>query len=233
VGRPGRLFRRPAGVTLGSVPRFIDISVAVLPGTPEWPGDTPYSCGWSWSISAGSSVNVSRITTSPHVGTHADAPLHVRDGWPGSHELPLDAFIGPAAVLDVSETEGSIDLEGIRDACDEAGVDIERTSRLLLRTGSSIADGGFPEDWPVLTEGTARALLAYGLRLLGVDSPSVDARNSTNLPVHQMLFSGNAFNLENLDLRRVKPGSYELIAPPLRLMALDAAPVRAILVAKD
>lgn len=209
--------------------RLIDISVAVLPGTPEWPGDTPFSCGWPSTIASGSSVNVSSITSSPHVGTHADAPLHVKDGWPGSHELPLDVFLGPALVLDVSDTADDISLERLNAACDAAGVRLQQAPRLLLRTSRSIVDGAFPERWPVLAEETARALLGLGVRLVGVDAPSVDARDSTTLPVHHMLFSGNAFNLENLDLRRVKPGAYDLIAFPLRLMGLDASPVRAVL----
>ena len=62
-------------------------------------------------IVAGASVNVSSYTSSPHVGTHADAPLHVREGWPGSHELPLDAFYGPAIVVDVSNLTKEIEME--------------------------------------------------------------------------------------------------------------------------
>lgn len=211
--------------------RLIDISVAVRSDTPEWPGDTPFSCGWPSTIATGGSVNISSVTSSPHVGTHADAPLHVKDGWPGSHELPLEVFFGPALVLDVSEAAADIGLERLAHACDDAGVSLREAPRLLLRTGCSIADGTFPERWPVLAESTARALLGFGVRLIGVDAPSVDARESRTLPVHHMLFSGNAFNLENLDLRRVKGGRYELIAFPQRLMALDASPVRAVLVA--
>ena len=198
-----------------------DISVAVQQGTPEWPGDTPYSCRWTWSMSKGASVNVSAFTCSPHVGTHADAPLHVRDGWPGVHELPLEPFIGRAIVVDVSKGDGLIEIEQLA-----LSGDVER---LLLRTGRTIAAGRFPERWPVLSERCARELLGRGLRLLGVDAPSVDERESKTLEVHRMIFSGNACVLENLDLRRVSPGEYELIAPPLKLMGLDAAPVRAVL----
>lgn len=214
-------------------PRLIDISVALLPGIPEWPGDTPYSCGWPSTIAAGGSVNISSITSSPHVGTHADAPLHVRDGWPGSHELPLDVFIGPAVVLDVGSAAEEITLGHLDHAAREAGVPLEAASRLLLRTGRSVADGAFPDRWPVLAEATARALLGFGVRLVGVDCPSVDARDSRSLPVHHMLFAGNAFNLENLDLRRVKAGAYTLVAFPLRIMGLDASPVRAVLIRDD
>ena len=74
-----------------------------------------------------------------------------------------------------------------------------------------------------------RALVARGLRLLGVDAPSVDARDSKTLEVHHALFEGGAYVLENLDLRDVEDGEHELIAFPLKLLALDAAPVRAVL----
>jgi len=200
-----------------------DISVVVRVGTPEWPGDAPFECGWTTRIADGSSVNLSHIGGSPHVGTHADAPLHVHDGWAPSDSLPLDAFLGEAVVIDVSGAPDgplSIDADDAR---------IAGAERLLLRTGRCIADGRFPVDWPVLNSTTAARLAEGGLRLLGVDSPSVDARESKRLEVHHALFGGGAFVLENLDLRAVPEGRYELIALPQRLAGLDAAPVRAVL----
>ena len=205
--------------------RLRDISVTLAIGTPEWPGDTPYSCGWTASIADGSAVNLSSITTSPHVGTHADAPVHVRDGWPGAHELPLEAFYGPAVVIDVSNATGELSFADI-----EPAIAPYRLERLLLKTGHGIAAGVFPDGWATLSESCARTLLGLGLRLLGVDAPSVDARDSKSLAVHKMLFSGNAFILENLDLRRITAGQYELMAFPMKVMALDAAPVRAVLI---
>lgn len=205
--------------------RLRDISISVSAGTPEWPGDTPWSCGWTATISNGSSVNLSSVTSSPHVGTHADAPLHVRDGWPGSHELPLEAFYGPAVVVDISEMRGELGFEEIQPL-----ITSSRYERLLLKTGCTVATGMFPQEWPTLSESCARSLVGLGLQLLGVDAPSVDARHSKSLAVHKMLFSANAFILENLDLRRTPPGTYELIAFPTKVMALDAAPVRAVLV---
>jgi arylformamidase len=200
-----------------------DISVAVRVGTPEWPGDAPFGCGWTTRIADGATVNLSNLSGSPHVGTHADAPLHVHDDWPASDALPLAAFVGDVLVLDVSAfATGPLPL-----AVDDprlAGVE-----RLLLRTGCTIAEGEFPASWPVLTTETAAALAARGLRLLGVDAPSVDERESRTLDVHRALFGGGAYVLENLDLRAVPEGRYELIAPPQRLVGLDAAPVRAVL----
>jgi arylformamidase len=200
-----------------------DITIAVHAGTPEWPGDTPYSCRWPSTIVAGSSVNVSAITLSPHVGTHADAPLHVRDGWAGAESLPLDVFAGRAVVADLRERAGEIETS-------QLDYDPSRDGpRLLLRTGRSIASGRFPDEWPVLSERCVVALMAQGLRLLGVDAPSVDLRQSKALAVHHHLFGGGGCVLENLDLQHVPAGSYELIAYPCAFVGLDAAPVRAVL----
>ena len=200
-----------------------DVSVAVRVGTPEWPGDAPFACGWTTRIAEGASVNLSTIAGSPHVGTHADAPLHVHDGWPASDSLPLTAFLGEALVLDVSGSgPGPVSL-----GADDPRLD--RVERLLLRTGRTIATGHFPVDWPVLATTTAAALARRGVRLVGVDAPSVDERASKSLEVHRALFGGGAYVLENLDLREVPEGRYQLIALPQRLVGLDAAPVRAVL----
>jgi arylformamidase len=200
-----------------------DVSVLVKPGTPEWPGDAPFSCGWTRRIAEGAAINLSSTAGSPHVGTHADAPLHVHDGWPASDEMPLEPFIGRARVLDVSgEADGPLAI----------GADDPRVAgceRLLLRTGRTIASGRFPGAWPALTAASAAALAAAGLRLLGVDAPSVDERESKQLEVHHALFGAGAYVLENLDLSGVQPGDYDLVALPLRLGGLDAAPVRAVL----
>ena len=200
-----------------------DISIAIGEATPEWPGDTPYSCRWTWEIARGDSVNVSEIRSSPHVGTHADAPPHVRDDWPPSHELPLGPFIGRAFVFSVDPSLPLVEPAHL------ASLPSGPIERLLLRGGRTIASGTFPDSWPALSDSSLRLLLDRGLRLLGVDSPSVDARTSTTLDIHKALFAGGAYNIENLDLRGVDDGEYELIALPLKILSADAAPVRAVL----
>lgn len=203
---------------------LIDISVAFDTRTPPWPGDTPFSCGWAWAMADGASVNVSKWETSPHVGTHADAPLHVLRGGAGADALPLAPFIGPVRVADVRHLSGAITLAQLKDAGWKPG-----TQRLLLRTGQSTAIGRFPVQWPALAPETAAALVADGLQLLGVDCPSVDDRESKTLDVHRTLFGGHCYVLENLDLEAVHAGEYRLYAPPLKVGACDAAPVRAFL----
>lgn len=200
-----------------------DISILVRRGTPEWPGDTPYDCRFTWEMSRGATVNVSTTSGSPHVGTHADAPLHVRDGAEASHQLPLDAFMGPAWVADVRGRVGDLAIDTL--ALPPEG----RIERLLLRTGACIAGGAFPAAWPSLSAGAITALQARGLRLLGVDCPSVDDRESKDLRNHHQLFGGGTYVLENLDLGAIDAGRWDLLALPLRLAGLDAAPVRALL----
>ena len=201
-----------------------DISVAFDVATPPWPGDTPFTCGWGWAIANGASVNVSKWELSPHVGTHADAPLHVLANGAGADRLPIAPFVGPAIVVNVAMNARPLSLADVERAGFKLG-----GARLLLRTSCSTATGQFPERWPTLAPEAARALTAAGLLLLGVDAPSVDDRDSKTLEVHRALFDGGAYVLENLDLRDVVPGAWELLALPLRTGPLDAAPVRAFL----
>lgn len=211
-----------------------DISIPVSPTTPPWPGDTAFSCTWTWSIARGDSVNVGTITTSPHVGTHADAPLHVRDGARASESLPIAAFHGDAVVVDVSDVTGAIssDVIAARTAHHASG-DESLPPRILLRTGRSIAAGHFPDSWPALDATAATTLTAAGVVLVGTDAPSVDPRESTTLDVHHAIFDAGACVIENLDLRNVAPGRYTLAAFPQLLVGADAAPLRAILVSRD
>jgi arylformamidase len=206
---------------------WVDVSVAFDGATPPWPGDTPVDCGWNWSMADGASVNVSRWTLSPHVGTHADAPLHVRAGAPGADRLPLAPFIGEAFIADVRDAGKPLDAAALAALGVPTGA-----QRLLLRTGQGVAGGRFPASWPTLAADAVRALVAGGLTLLGVDAPSVDRRESTTLDVHHALFDGGAFVLENLDLRLARAGHCELMALPIRTGAQDAAPARAFVRAR-
>jgi arylformamidase len=204
--------------------RVIDISMMLSPGTPVWPGDTPFSCLWTWEMSAGSSVTVSAITSSPHAGTHADTPLHVTRDGAASESLPLGSFRGAAVVVDVSDIEDEIEIDDVDGRTDGAPV-----TRLLLKTGRSIGTGVFPKRWPRLSVSCANELVQRGVVLMGTDCPSVDDIDSKTLDVHHALLDHGVCVLENLDLREVSAGEYALDALPMKVAGLDAAPVRAVL----
>ncbi len=208
-----------------------DISVAYGADTPPWPGDTPYSCGWAWDMATGASVNVGRVVTSWHVGTHADAPLHVSPTGAASEHLPLAAFHGAATLIDARGVPpgSTITPEWLEEALRGR----ELPARLLLHTGWSVASGQFPDAWPALTAEAAAWLARGGLRLFGTDAPSVDTRTATDLVVHHALFGGGAYVLENLALDGVPVGEYRLSAYPVLVSGADAAPVRAVLDAAE
>ncbi len=205
--------------------RVIDISVMLSPDTPVWPGDTAFSCLWTWNMDQGSSVNVSAVTSSPHAGTHADTPLHVTRGASASESLALSAFQGRALVLDVSDIANEIQVSDIERRTENVAM----VTRVLLKTGRSIASGAFPESWPRLSVACARALVRRGVVLVGMDCPSADDRESKTLDVHHELLDHGVCVLENLDLRNVAAGEYVLDALPMKVAGLDAAPVRAVL----
>jgi arylformamidase len=216
---------------MSSTPVVHDISVLLGPGTPEWPGDVAYTCGWTQRMESGGGYNLSHFAMSPHVGSHADAPLHVLPDGAASDAFPLEIFRGPAHLVELTGAmrDRAHPVEPTIEMADLAPLLPERVERLLLRTGHTTADGSFPGPWPALSPACIGALCERGLRLLGVDAPSIDPRERKSLDTHRALFSRGGYNLESLDLRNVPPGAYELVAYPLRLEGLDAAPVRAVL----
>ena len=207
-----------------------DISPTVSATTAVWPGDTPFHAERTWSIDDGASVNLTSITTTPHLGAHADAPLHVVAGGAGIGELPLEPFLGPCRLVEVPP-EALIRPEHL------GPIDPADPPRLLLRTGSVdwTSDGDaptpppFPERFSALSPELARLLADAGTLLVGLDSPSVDPFDSKDLPAHHALVEGGVVNLEGLALAGIPAGLYELIALPLKLAGLDASPVRAVL----
>ena len=206
--------------------RIIDITRPMGNDLAGWPGDTPYRFDLAWTRAAGSSVNVGRIATSLHTGTHADAPFHFDDAGATIDQLDLIPFLGPARVVDV----GGRDPIRVEDL---AGVDLTDAPRILFRTDAWPDRTRFPDAIPTLDATTPAWLAGRGVILAGFDLPSVDALDSKTLPIHHSLAASGIAILEGLDLAGVVPGQYELIALPLCLMGADGAPVRAVLRTRD
>jgi len=199
---------------------LIDISRSISPETAVWPGDRSVEWSWTAQIKEGSAVNVGGYAMSTHAGTHADAPRHIANDGSSVDDLPLSSFVGPAEVVDVTGAD-CIRPEHVRKAA---------APRVLFRTSvSSLPDSEWPEDFPVLVPETVQALAEQNTVLIGVDTPSVDPVDSTDLPAHHALRRHGIVNLENLCLEGVAPGGYRLLALPIRLTGGDAAPVRAVL----
>lgn len=199
----------------------IDVSQPLRKDVPVWPGDTEFAFDLAWKKEQTGSVNVGRLTMSTHTGTHVDAPFHFRDDGARVAALDLQAFIGPARIIEIhGESIGSEELERY---------DLEGVERLLVKTGSWSDQDRFPDRITHLRPDAAPLLAEKGVRLVGVDVPSVDPLDSEDLPAHEALRGGSIHILEGLVLDRVEPGDYELISLPLALQEADASPVRAVL----
>lgn len=201
---------------------WIDISQPLQNKIAEWPGDTPFSYEVAFKKADTGSVNIGKLTTSTHMGTHIDAPFHFDDNGLKVRELPIDLYIGRARVIDVTGAD-SIGLEEL------AHVDFGGAERILLRTGSREDLTVFPSEFPYLRADIGPLLKARGVRLIGVESPSVDPEVSKTLDAHHSLHANGVMILENIVLDAVEPGDYELIALPLPLADADGSPVRAVL----
>lgn len=190
--------------------------------TAAWPGDERFSCGWTTTKAQNGAVNVGWAMTSPHVGTHVDAPFHYDDAGARVGGLDLDAFVGPCVVIDA---RGASELS----ARLLQGLDLPRTPRVLFRTQERSEPSAFLREFPLLTADAVAALRSAGVKLVGIDAPSYDAFDSKGLPIHHSLGRAGIANVENLVLDRVGSGVFELLAAPVRWDELDAAPLRAIL----
>lgn len=201
-----------------------DITRKITPATAVWPGDTPFSAAHALRRADGASVNLTTLTLSAHTGTHIDAYYHYEDEPLHPAQMPLQPYIGPARVVTITRTDGALT------PADFAHADLQGVERLLLHSHvSSLPDDQWPEAFPYLSVALIDWLATMGVRLIGLDSPSVDALTSTDLPCHHALRRHTMVNIESLCLRDVPDGDYELIALPLKLDGVCGSPVRAIL----
>jgi arylformamidase len=175
-------------------------------------------------IAKGAAVNVGAITLTVHAGTHADAPLHFLPDGVDISRLDLQKFIGPAVVIEISDAP-EIGVAHLRE------LDFSRIQRVLFKTrSSSLSDSVWVDDFVFLNTEAAEFLGKHQIKLVGMDTPSVDSMISKTLSTHKTLAGHGIVNLENLNLSQVSPGEYQLIALPLKLAGLDASPVRAVLI---
>ncbi|KML41702.1 MULTISPECIES: arylformamidase [Bacillaceae] len=201
---------------------WIDISQPLTNSIAHWPGDTPFSYETAFTKEQTGSVNIGRITTSLHTGTHVDAPFHFNDEGEKILDLDIELYIGPARVIDVSGYE-KVDSEVLKK------FDLEGTERVLLRTSVPNDSEVFPNRIPELTADMADYLGSKRVRLLGVDVPSVDQLDSKEMETHHALYRNGIHILENIMLDEVEEGNYELIALPLPIKDGDGSPVRAVI----
>jgi arylformamidase len=204
------------------MPRLFDISPPLSSSTPAFPGDTVYQQRWAAEIGPGCPVNVSAITLSPHLGAHADAPLHYGKGAAAIGEVDLDPFLGPCRVIH------AIGKGALITRADLEHASANLPPRVLVRTCDK-APAEWTDRFSAFAPETIAWLASLGVKLVGLDTASVDPATSKTLDSHMQLLAHDMRVLENLVLDEIEAGDYELIALPLKLTMACASPVRAVL----
>jgi arylformamidase len=201
----------------------IDISPSLCVGIGVFPGDAAFAVSQTFTIGPDRPVNVASFSMSTHCGAHVDAPLHYDPAGASIDMLDLGDFIGPARVIDARGGGPLCGYEQIASALDGA------PPRLLFKLMDRTDVLAWPSGFRALAPQAVERLALRGTRLIGVDVPSIDPETSKSLPSHMVCRQHDLRIVENLALADVMPGDYELIALPLKLRGLDAAPVRAVL----
>jgi arylformamidase len=214
---------------------WIDISVPLSNGMVHWPGDPEFHSERVQSMSNGHVCNVTQVSTSVHVGTHMDAPIHFIHGGEGIETMPLDATIGRCRVVRIRDPESIKpgELEPLR---------LRRGERVLFKTRNSAegvrgqrsapqswANERFMEDFVYIAREAAEFLVKAGVRTVGVDYLSVGGYHKDSIETHLALLGARIWVLEGLNLAEVEPGAYEMVCLPLKLVGSDGAPARAVL----
>jgi arylformamidase len=203
-----------------------DISLPLSNATVVWPGDPSADITSVSHLDWGDHATVSGLRLGTHTGTHVDAPAHFIKGGIGVDRLDLATLIGPAAVVGVTAEAITADVlatTGIQPA----------TRRVLFATSNSRqwVRGAchFVENYVALTVDGAQWLVDHGVRLVGVDYLSV-APYGQSVSVHRCLLGAGVVVVEGLNLSGIRPGGYQLVCLPLKIVGADGAPARAVLI---
>jgi arylformamidase len=200
-----------------------DLSPPISAALAVFPGDTPASREVLLDMQAGAHLTLSTLRATVHVGAHADAPSHFAAGAPSIDAVPIDRYVGPCQVMRVAARRNAMLTP------EDLGKRPIGAPRLLIDTGTFPDPARFNQDFASYSPALVEHLHGLGVRLIGIDTPSIDLCPSKDLPSHHAALKRDMAILEGLVLAPVPEGLYELIALPLRLVGFDGSPVRAIL----
>jgi len=205
--------------------KWIDISVSLHSGMVHWPDNPPVKIERMKDMDKGAVCNVSVMSLGAHTGTHMDAPLHFFKNGKSLDKLPLEATIGPARVVEIKDRE-MVRPDELR------AHNLRRGERILFKTRNSSRcwkTDAFIEDFVYISREAAQYLVDRGIRTIGVDYLSVGGFHRDGLETHRILLGAEVWIIEGINLSKVKPGNYELVCLPLKVLGSDGAPARALL----
>ena len=205
-----------------------DISLTISPNLPTWPGDPGLELEQFESMDKGAHANVTRISSSVHLGTHVDAPHHFLNDGRTVDGLSLEVLTGPCYVVQLPDGVEAITSDVLERV--EITPDMKR---VLFGTRNSHfwakGENEFQTDFVAITEDGAEWIVKHGIQLVGVDYLSV-APYGDSVGTHKVLLEAGVVVVEGLKLSNVMRGFYDLYCLPLKIAGSDGAPARAILI---
>jgi len=204
-------------------PKIYDLTPKISPRLGVFPGDQPFERKVAMSFKQGNHLELSSMLTTLHLGAHADAPSHYHAGGETIEKRPLSYYLGHAQVIRINglKPKERVLPKHVR-------VEIS-CPRILFDTQSFQNPEQWNSDFNSLSPELLNWLADQKVKLVGIDTPSVDPEDSKELESHQVLYQRNFAVLEGLYLKNVPEGLYTLIALPLPIEDADASPVRAVL----
>lgn len=205
--------------------KWIDISITIKSGMAHWPDNPEVKVTKMLDMDRGDICNVSALSFGSHTGTHMDAPRHFIKKGKGLDQMPFDATIGPARVIEIKDRE-AVKLEEINRARIKPGERIlfkTRNSRVSWKTDK------FDEHFVYISKEAAAYLAKAKVRTVGIDYLSVGGYKQDGAETHQALLGAGIWIIEGLNLAKIKPGRYELCCLPIKVLNSDGAPARALL----
>ncbi|MFN7824863.1 MAG: cyclase family protein [Pseudobdellovibrionaceae bacterium] len=199
-----------------------DISPLISEKIGVFPGDHGFQRKVALETNQGNHITLSSISTTLHLGAHADAPIHYGPGLETIEQLKLEPYVGLVQVVTAQVKRGErVTLKHLAAAI--------TAPRVLVRTNSFLNPDHWNSDFSSFAPELLETFAQQGVVLVGIDTPSVDPEDSKTLEAHQALRRNQLRVLEGLVLDQVKDGLYFLVALPLKIKDADAAPVRAVL----
>jgi arylformamidase len=205
---------------------YVDLTIPLVSGTSSYPGE-PGGFFLPFARLPKDEFTSHQLVLYTHLGTHVDAPSHFLEGEDGVDALPIDSLVGDAMVvralrpLDGREVMVG-DLHWPRPA--------RPGDRVLfdLKWGERWGQDTYFHGHPDLSRPLVEHLVASGVRLVGVDTPTLSTRHVQE--VHRRLLGAGVVVIEGLvRLDRVSADFGHLICLPLPLVGLDGSPARVVL----
>ena len=207
--------------------KILDISPEISEDLAVWPGDQKYKRQVTMDCSQGDNIGLSTVTSTLHLGAHADGPNHYGAGQEGIASCSLHNYLGPAQVISVNKKPGErilwIDMDTVE----------IKAPRVLFKTLSFPNPKQWNNDFCSLSAELVDGLAQKGVLLVGIDTPSIDLFDDKKLESHQRILHHKMKILEGLVLQEAEDGLYNLVALPLKIKGGDASPVRAVLLPKE